>query len=115
MAYSFLGNQMFDKILTMNVPTLAVFNGHSIAGGVFLGLCHDRIIMKDDPKLYLSLNELNIGIPFCHGMAAIPKQVLSSSSARHLIMGDKIPPIEALKMDIAKELYSGNEDLEKKI
>ncbi len=36
---------VFKKLLTLNVPTLCLMNGHSYAGGLFLSLCHDfRII-----------------------------------------------------------------------
>ena len=91
-AYMYLGMQMFDRILTMNVPTLAVWNGSAIAGGVFMSLCHDRIIMRDDPKMYAYLNELHIGISFCYGMAQIPVQTLGFSTARHLILGNKMNP-----------------------
>ena len=33
--------RLFARFITLNVPSLAVFNGHSIAGGVFIGLSHD--------------------------------------------------------------------------
>ena len=45
--------RVFSRVLTLNVPSLAVFNGHSIAGGMFMGLCHDQIICKNDPKIKL--------------------------------------------------------------
>ena len=43
-------NGVMSRILQMGIPSLAVFNGHAIAGGLFLGLAHDEIIMKNDPK-----------------------------------------------------------------
>ena len=39
---------MCARILTLNVPTLAVVNGHAIAGGVMLAMVHDQIFMVDN-------------------------------------------------------------------
>jgi len=36
---------LYKKLLTLNVPTYCVMNGHAYAGGLFLAMCHDfRII-----------------------------------------------------------------------
>ena len=39
---------LYCRILTLNVPTLAVVTGHCIAGGLFLAQVHDRVIMTND-------------------------------------------------------------------
>ena len=40
---------VLKKLLTLNVPTLCLMNGHSYAGGLFLALCHDfRIITTNE-------------------------------------------------------------------
>jgi enoyl-CoA hydratase/carnithine racemase len=41
---------LYCRILTLNVPTLAVLTGHCIAGGLFLAQVHDRVIMTSNPK-----------------------------------------------------------------
>ena len=39
---SIVGAQsMLRKVLTLGMPSLAVFNGHAYAGGFILGLVHD--------------------------------------------------------------------------
>ena len=60
--------QMCAKILTLNVPTLCVYNGHAIAGGALMGLAHDNIIMVDDSKFMVWLNEINNKTPIPWGM-----------------------------------------------
>ena len=40
---------LLGRILTLNVQTLAVVNGHSVAGGCFLAFSHDKIIMNSNP------------------------------------------------------------------
>ena len=106
---------MFDRFLTMNVPTLAVWNGRAIAGGVFMGLCHDKIVMRDDPSIFAELNELNIGIPFCYGMSQIPIQTLNHSTARHLLMGNKLNSQDCFKEGVVRELFKDTAQLEKTI
>jgi enoyl-CoA hydratase/carnithine racemase len=44
---------LYCRILTLNVPTLAVVTGHCIAGGFFLAQVHDRVIMTTDEKFKL--------------------------------------------------------------
>lgn len=39
-------HNLMRRLLTIGVPTLCVANGHTIAGGVFLCLAHDRVIMN---------------------------------------------------------------------
>ena len=55
---------LFCRILTLNVPTLAVINGHAVAGGLYLAQVHDRVIMIDNPKCKLQLSESLSGIGF---------------------------------------------------
>ena len=81
-SYGILGQTLFQKILNLNVPTLAVINGHAIAGGLLMALCHDRIIMVNDNKTYLVLNELKNGISFSQPDARIPMELLSPTTGR---------------------------------
>jgi enoyl-CoA hydratase/carnithine racemase len=85
--YIILINRLFEKFLTLNVPTLAVIDGHTIAAGVMLALCHDRIIMTSDPKTQFVLNELDNGLAMTIAQAGMIKQLLSPQTARMLIMG----------------------------
>lgn len=54
---------LLNRVLVMNMPTMAVFNGHAFAGGLILGLVHDFRIMTNDPKRAVCLSEINIGLP----------------------------------------------------
>ena len=59
---------MLKRILTVNIPSLCVVNGKNIAGGVFMSLAHDRIIMNSDPKFTTCLNEAENGKVPTYGM-----------------------------------------------
>ena len=52
--------QLLAKLMTLNVPTMAVINGHAYAGGLILALAHDFRIMKQNSGV-LCLSEINIG------------------------------------------------------
>ena len=52
---------MLANLLTVNMPSLCVVNGHTIAGGVFIPLSHDKIIMANKPNLIVQLNEVFYG------------------------------------------------------
>ena len=56
------------RILCMSMPTLAVLNGHAVAGGLFLTLAFDRVMMTSSPKTRLHLNELDLPILFVYGI-----------------------------------------------
>jgi enoyl-CoA hydratase/carnithine racemase len=51
---------LLAKLMTLNVPTMAVINGHAYAGGLILALAHDYRIMKQNSGV-LCLSEINIG------------------------------------------------------
>ncbi len=79
---------LLDRILVLPIPTLCVFNGHSVAGGLIFGLCHDFISMKDseDPTI-VCLGEINIGLSLPPGYTAIVKDALTPAVARKLVYG----------------------------
>ena len=54
-------HHMLKEILTVNVPSLCVVNGLNIAGGVFMSLAHDKVIMNSNPKFTTCLNEAENG------------------------------------------------------
>ena len=51
---------VLKKLLTLNVPTLCLMNGHSYAGGLFLALCHDFRIITTKGKICFT--EILVGV-----------------------------------------------------
>ena len=64
---------MLANILTLNMPSLCVVDGHVIAGGIFIPLCHDKIIMTSKPKIKWQLNEVHIGAHIPLGLTNLVK------------------------------------------
>ena len=105
-SYGILGQTLTQKVLNLNMPTLAVVNGHAIAAGLWLALCHDRIIMVNDEKTYMLLNELQNGITFSSSDARLPMELLSPTTGRQLLMGYKFYSKDAYDERIVRGLFS---------
>ena len=116
MQFSLTGMQhLFARLLTVNVPSLCVWQGHAVAGGVFIGLCHDRLIMNDDPKFMVMLNELSFGKAVPYSYNKVVKEVCGGRVARTLFLGTKISPQDAHRLGIVQDLYHTKDDLHKEI
>ena len=81
------GQALFEKVLSMNMPTMAVINGHAYAGGVIFSLCHDFRIMKST-KAKVCISEINLGMSLgTAGLMSICKENLPKKSYREMILG----------------------------
>lgn len=61
---------LWKRILTYPMPTVAVCNGHTFAGGFMLASMHDYRVMNPH-KGFLCLNELELGAPLRPAMVGI--------------------------------------------
>ena len=52
--------EIYKKMLGLNVPTMCVLNGNAYAGGAFFALCHDFRIMNE--KSNFALTEIHHGM-----------------------------------------------------
>jgi Delta3-Delta2-enoyl-CoA isomerase len=74
------GQLLLARLLTLPVPTIAAINGHAFGAGAMLALAHDFRIMRAD-RGYVCLPEVDLGIPFAPGMAALVQAKLTPSAA----------------------------------
>ncbi|WP_341231424.1 enoyl-CoA hydratase-related protein [Nocardioides salarius] len=72
--------QLFERVLTLPVPTVAAVNGHAFGAGAMLALAHDHRVMRED-RGYVCLPEVDIRIPFSPGMNALVMSKLSPRAA----------------------------------
>lgn len=55
--------RLLGRILGLSIPSIALINGHAIAGGFFLSMAHDwRVSRSEKGKINFALNEVKIGI-----------------------------------------------------
>ena len=102
---------LYGRLLRLNVPTLCVLNGHAVAGGLFLALCHDKIIMADNPKLKCQFNESLVGMSMYTPYACMMKELIPMSVNKILLLGDPLNPRKAFELDLVQGLFKSQEDM----
>jgi len=86
---------LLARILLAPMPVLAAVNGHAFAAGAMLALACDERIMRAD-RGYFCLPEVDIGLPFTDGMAALITARLAPGAAHRLMVtGDRVGGAEA--------------------
>lgn len=71
---------LFEKVLTLPVPTVAAVNGHAFGAGAMLAMAHDWRVMRSD-RGYVCFPEVDIRIPFTVGMNALVTAKLTPRAA----------------------------------
>ncbi|MFC9680194.1 enoyl-CoA hydratase-related protein [Streptomyces sp. NPDC056948] len=77
-------HQLFARVLSLPVITVAALQGHTFAAGAMFSLAHDFRVMRAD-RGYWCLPEADINIPFTPGMAALIQARLAPQTA-HVAM-----------------------------
>jgi enoyl-CoA hydratase/carnithine racemase len=86
---------LFARVLSMPVMTVAAIQGHAFAAGAMLTLAHDFRVMRAD-RGFWCLPEVDIGMPFTPGMAALIQSRLSKRTAHEaMLTGRRYGGIEA--------------------
>lgn len=76
--------ELFARVLTLPVATVAAMQGHTFAAGAMLSLAHDLRVMRAD-RGFWCLPEVDIEIPFTPGMSALIQARLTPQTA-HVAM-----------------------------
>lgn len=97
------------RLLTMPKPTLAMVNGHAIAGGLILMLaCDYRLGLEGDYRI--GLNEVAIGASFPKIAFEIVRLRLTHAQASELLLRAAIyPASEALRLGVLHEMLPSGE------
>ncbi|NWU92354.1 ECI1 isomerase, partial [Upupa epops] len=97
--------EMWLRLYSSNMVTVAAVNGSSPAGGCLMALTCDYRIMVDNPKFSIGLNEAQLGIvaPFWFKDTFV-NTVGHRIAERSLQLGSLHPPSEALKIGLVDEL-----------
>ncbi|KOX28208.1 enoyl-CoA hydratase [Saccharothrix sp. NRRL B-16348] len=73
-------HELFARVLSLPVITVAALQGHTFAAGAMLSLAHDFRVMRAD-RGFWCLPEAEINIPFTPGMSALIQARLSPRTA----------------------------------
>jgi enoyl-CoA hydratase len=93
------------KLVTLPKPTIAMMNGHAIAGGLVLVLaCDYRLGVEGDYKI--GLNEVAIGASYPKVALEIVRLRLAHARATELLLGASLyPASQALRLGVVDELF----------
>ncbi|XP_078687952.1 uncharacterized protein LOC144920028 [Branchiostoma floridae x Branchiostoma belcheri] len=89
------------RILTFPIPTIAAINGHCIAGGCLLAICHDYRVMRSK-RGWLSMPEIHIKLRFDPAMVALLKRRLPDGDVQRdlLLFGKRFPGEECARRGV---------------
>ncbi|MFW0784328.1 enoyl-CoA hydratase/isomerase family protein [Gordonia sp. CPCC 206044] len=78
-------HELYTKVLTLPVPTIAAVNGHAFGAGAMLALCADVRLMRSD-RGFWSLPEAALGMPFTRGMSTLLRTRLRDDTVTEAIL-----------------------------
>ncbi|CDW85992.1 enoyl-hydratase isomerase [Stylonychia lemnae] len=105
---------VIQRIHLLPFPTLCVFNGSALAGGLFFGLAHDYVLMRNG-KTYISMAELIYGVTIPIYFTAFIQQQLAPYAIRKLKYGKRFNAKDALNLNIVENIFDDYEQLETQI
>lgn len=96
--------ELFVKVLTLPIPTVAAINGHAFGAGSMLAIAHDYRVMRSD-RGYFCFPEVDINIPFTPGMSALIQAKLTPNAAvESMTTGKRYAAAEALAAGIVNNI-----------
>lgn len=63
-------HELYARLLTLPLATVAAINGHAFGAGAMLALCTDHLVMRTE-RGYWCLPEASLQMPFTRGMASL--------------------------------------------
>ena len=106
---------VLGRVLALPIPTVAAMNGHAFAGGAMLALAHDFRVMRGD-RGFFCLPEVDIGLPFSAGMAALIQCKLEVIVCRDLMLtGRRVGGMEAAALHVVDEAAAAEQVLARAI
>ncbi|MGH8129962.1 MAG: 3-hydroxyacyl-CoA dehydrogenase NAD-binding domain-containing protein [Steroidobacteraceae bacterium] len=104
------GQQVFDRIEALPVPTVAAIHGFGLGGGLELALACDYRVAADDGKVNLGLPEVLLGIhPGFGGTVRAPRLIGAPAALDLMLTGRSLRGQEALQLGLVDRLVPRDE------
>jgi len=99
------GQQVFDRIEALPIPTAAAIHGFALGGGLELALACDYRVGADDGRLSLGLPEVMLGIhPGFGGTVRAPRLIGAAAALDLMLTGRSLRGDAALKRGLIDRL-----------
>jgi len=104
------GNEVFNTLESLAIPTVALINGYAVGGGLELALCCDFRLGTE--SAILASTELQHGWhPGWGGMTRLRRLIGEARAKEVVILNQMIPATDALQMGLlTRILKNGSED-----
>jgi 3-hydroxyacyl-CoA dehydrogenase / enoyl-CoA hydratase / 3-hydroxybutyryl-CoA epimerase len=99
------GQQVFNRLAGLKIPTVAAIHGASAGGGYEVALACDYRVATDDPATRIGLPETTLGlIPAWGGCTRLPRVTGAEKAAEVILKGKLYSAQEALKLGLVDEI-----------
>ncbi len=97
-----MGQQIYDKIENLKLPTVAMIDGFCLGGGLEMALACRYRVVEDGPKTRLGLPEVKLGIhPGWGGTVRLPRLIGALQGLNMVLSGHTINGKAAAKLGLA--------------
>ena len=99
------GQQVFNRLANLGIPTVAAIHGASAGGGYEVALACDYRVASDAPATRIGLPETTLGlIPAWGGCTRLPRLIGASDAAGVILKGKLYSAQEALKLGLVDDV-----------
>jgi 3-hydroxyacyl-CoA dehydrogenase / enoyl-CoA hydratase / 3-hydroxybutyryl-CoA epimerase len=99
------GQQIFNRLANLKIPTVAAIHGASAGGGYEVTLACDYRVASDDPATRIGLPETTLGlIPAWGGCTRLPRLIGAEKAADVITKGKLHSVQEAMKLGLIDEI-----------
>ena len=100
------GQNIFNRIEDLTIPTVVCVDGVCLGGGLELSLACKNIIASNSPKTSLGLPEVKLGIiPGFGGTYRLPKKIGLPNALDMILTGKTLRADKAKKLGLVTEVY----------
>src|SRR5262245_418376 len=99
------GQQVFNRLADLKIPTVASVHGASAGGGYEVALACDYRVASDDPATRIGLPETGLGLlPAWGGCTRLPRLIGAEKATEVILKGKLCSAQEALKLGLVDEI-----------
>src|ERR1700756_4090033 len=104
------GQQVFNRLADLGIPTVAAIHGASAGGGYEVALACDYRVASDHPATRIGLPETTLGLlPAWGGCTRLPRLIGAEKAAEAILKGKLYSAKEALKVGLIDEISPRDE------